>query len=198
MSYGAGLLMWHCFCDSKGILEQERAPARQSLLLAFVAHMATTYAGKTISSYLSSVRAWHLLHSIPWALEKKEMDIMLRAADKLTPATSRKKKCLPYTPSFISAIRQQLDLKQPLDAAIFACLVTCFYASARLGEFTVRTLNSFDPNKHITTQNLSYDQDQNSFKVTVLHLPTTKVAGNEGEDVYWATQDSDTDPTASE
>jgi hypothetical protein len=158
--------------------------------------MATAYAGKTISSYLNSVRAWHLLHSIPWVLDKREMDTMLRAADKLTPATSKKKKRLPYTPTFISAIRQQLDLERPLDAAVFACLATCFYASARLGEFTVRTLNGFNPNRHVTIRDLSYDQDRNDLKVTVLHLPTTKVAGNEGEDVYWATQDGDTDPTA--
>jgi hypothetical protein len=30
----------------------------------------------------------------------------------------------------------------------------------------------------------------------VLHLPRTKSAGNEGEDVYWASQNGDTDPTA--
>ena len=195
-SYGAGLLMWHCFCDSKGVPEEERAPAQQTLVSAFVAHMATAYSGKTIANYLSGVRAWHLLHSIPWALEKKEMEVMLRAAEKLTPASSKRKKRMPYTPAFISAIRQQLDLEQPLDAAVFACLTTCFYASARLGEFTVRTLSTFKPNKHVTTNNLSYDQDRNNLKVTVLHLPSTKVAGSEGEDVYWATQEGDTDPTA--
>ena len=32
--------------------------------------------------------------------------------------------------------------------------------------------------------------------VTVLHLPSTKVAGSEGEDIYWASQNSDTDPMA--
>ena len=45
----------------------------------------------------------------------------------------------------------QLNLEAPLDAAVFACLTTCFYASARLGEFMVRTLTGFNPNAHITT-----------------------------------------------
>ena len=121
---------------------------------------------------------------------------MLRAADKLTPATSKRKKRQPYTLGFISAIRQQLDLDRPLDAAVFACLTTCFYASARLGEFTVRTLNGFNPNTHITTRCLSHDQDRNNFRVTVLHLPTTKSAGAAGEDVYWAAQEGNTNPTA--
>ena len=195
-SYSAGLLMWHCFCNSKGVPEEERAPAQQTLVSAFMAHMATAYSGKTISNYLSGVRTWHLLHSIPWALEKKETEVMLRATEKLTLATSKRKKCMPYTPTFISTIRQQLDLEQPLDAAIFACLTMCLYASARLGKFTVCTLSTFKPNKHVTTNNLSYDQDMNNLKVTVLHLPSTKVAGSEGEDVYWAMQEGDMDPTA--
>jgi hypothetical protein len=84
LSYSAGLLMWHCFCDSKGLPEAERAPASQALLSAFVAHMASAYLGKTISSYLHGVRAWHILHGLPWVLEKGEMDTMLQAADKLT------------------------------------------------------------------------------------------------------------------
>jgi hypothetical protein len=195
-AYGAGLLMWHCFCDGRTIPEQERAPASQPLLSAFVAHMAAVYSGKTISNYLHGVRAWHVLHSIPWHLEKCKMDAMLRAADKLTPSSSKRKKRRPYTPDFIAAVKQQMNLKDPLDAAVFACLTTCFYASARLGEFTVRTLTSFNPNVHITTRNLSYEQDCNNLKVTALHLPRTKMAGTEGEDVFWATQEGDTDPTA--
>ena len=67
----------------------------------------------------------------------------------------------------------------PLNTAVLACLTTCFYALARLGEFMVQTLKSFSPNTHVTTQNLSYDQDCNRFKVTVFHLPTTKIAGQE-------------------
>ena len=195
VAYGAGLLMWHCFCDEKGASEEARAPATQSLISAFVAHLAAAYSGKTISGYLSGVRAWHTLHGLPWVLKNCEMDTMLRAANKLTPSSSKKKKRCPYTPDFILAVRGQLDLDKHLDAAVFACLTTCFYASARLGEFTARTISAFNPGTHITTQHLSYDQDRNGFKVTVLHLPRTKAAGNDGEDVYWASQEGGTDPT---
>src|ERR1700761_522524 len=109
----------------------------------------------------------------------------------------RRRRRVRHTPWFSS---QQSDKStiwmSPFDDAVFACLVTCFYASGRLGEFTVRTLNSFSPSTHITTKNLSYDQDRNGLNVTVLHLPRTKAAGAEGEDVYWASQNGDTDPTA--
>ena len=99
--YGSGLLMWHCFCDKKGVPKQQRAPALQDLLLAFVSHLAAMYSGKTISNYLSRVQAWHILHRVPWTLEKKEMNLMLRAVDKLTPDSVRRKKRCPYTPGFI-------------------------------------------------------------------------------------------------
>ena len=130
VSYGAGLLMWHCFCDAKGVPELGRAPATQALLSVFVAHLASAYSGKTIAGYLSGVRAWHILHGQPWMLEDREMETMLRAAAKLTPDTSKRNKRRPYTPAFMSAVRSQLDLDNPLDAAVFACLTTCFYASA--------------------------------------------------------------------
>ena len=113
--------------------------------------MATEYSGKTISNYLSGVRVWHILHRVPWTLEKKEMDLMLQAADKLTLDSTRRKKRRPYTPSFMEQIGQQLNLEEPLNTAVFTCLTTCFYASARLGKFTVRTLTSFNPNTHVTT-----------------------------------------------
>ena len=187
--------MWHCFCDEKGVPEENRVPATQALLSAFVAHLAAAYSGRTISGYLNGVRVWHILHGLQCALERREMETMLRAADKLTPSSSKRKKRQPNTPEFIAMVRAQLDLDKPLDAAVYTCLTTCFYASARLGEFTTRTLGSFNHNTHVTPQHLSYDQDRNRLKVTVLHLPRTKAAGNEGEDVYWATQEGDTDPT---
>ena len=104
VSYGAGLLMWHCFCNEKGVPKQGRAPATQALLSVFIVRLAMAYSGKTISGYMNGVWAWHILHGLPWALEKKEMDTMLRVAKKLTPNTSRRKKHCPYTSGFISAI----------------------------------------------------------------------------------------------
>ncbi|KAH9986510.1 hypothetical protein BJV77DRAFT_1028846 [Russula vinacea] len=152
-----GSLMWHCFCDDRAIPSKE-GPQPAKLYVSFVAHMASAY----------SVRAWHVLHSVPWQLNKIEMDTMLRAAEKLTPASSKRKKRRPYTPGFIVALKQQMNLEEPW--------------TPPLGEFTVRTLQTFDPNTHITTQNLAHDQDRNGLNVTVLHLPRTKMAGNEGED----------------
>ena len=121
------------------------------------------------------------------------MDTMLRAAEKLTPITSKRKPRKPYTPDFIATLHSHFDLSNPLDVAVFACLTTCFYASARLGEFVVRKLEGFDNGKSVSRKHLSHDQDRNGLKVTVVHLPRTKTSP-QGEDVFWAKQNGITDP----
>ena len=192
-SYGSGLLNFIVFCDKKNIPEADRAPASHVLLLSFVSTLAAAYSGSAISNYLYGIRAWHILHGVPWRLEKLEMDTILKAAEKLTPPSSRRKKRRPYTIDFILAVRQRLDLQKPLDASVYTCLTTCFFATGRVGEFTVPKLDGFVPETHVSKPRLSYDQSREGLKVTVLHIPHTKVA-HRGEDVCWAKQEGLTDP----
>jgi len=77
------------------------------------------------------------------------METLLVAATKVTPASSKHPKQCLFTPDYITKLKGQLKLDEPLDAAVFVCLTTCFYASARVGEFTVKCINGFDPTIHI-------------------------------------------------
>jgi hypothetical protein len=43
-----------------------------------------------------------------------------------------------------------MNLEDPKDAAIFACITTAFYSVAHLGELTVSAMKDFDPTKHVT------------------------------------------------
>ena len=194
-TYASGLLSWHAYCDTKSIPEVQRAPASPVLVTSFLASMAGLFSNKTLHNYVHGVRAWHILHGSAWNMNEGELKTMLKAAEKLTPASSRRKKRQPYTPEFMTAVKHQLNLEAPLDAAVFACLTTCFYAAARLGEFTVRHLDAFDPVLHVTPASLSTSRNREGDELTVLHLPRTKVSV-QGEDVYWAMQDGDTDPVA--
>ena len=124
-----------------------------------------------------------------------EMDTMLKAAEKMTPPSSRRKKRRPYTTDFMLAIRQRLDLQKPLDASVFACLSTCFFATGRVGEFTVPKLDGFNPEAHVSKAGISYDQSRDGQRVTVLRIPRTKMVP-QGEDVCWAKQDGLIDPDA--
>ena len=190
-AYGSGLLV---FCDTKSIPEDQRAPASSVLIAAFIASLAGSHSGSAISNYLYGICAWHTLHGAKWHLNDTEMAAVLKGADKMAPASSKRKKCRPYTIQFITTIRAQLNLEDPLDAAVFACLTTCFYAVARVGEFTVPRLDAFDPDRHVTTANLCKDANRNGVEVMVLHIPQTKVAPTEGEDVFWARQEGLSNP----
>jgi hypothetical protein len=194
-TYGTGLLVFHVFCDIKNIPESQRAPASGVLMSAFAATIAGAYSAKTISNYVSGVRAWHILNGIPWALNQQEMSALLRAADTVSPTSSRRKKRQPYTIDFITSIREKLNLEDHLDAAVFACLTTTFYSMARLGEFTVPRLTGFDPAHHVKRSDIRTAIDREGREVTAFKLPHTKSSAT-GEEVSWAVQEGLTDPHA--
>ncbi|KAF8172748.1 hypothetical protein BJ912DRAFT_837913, partial [Pholiota molesta] len=195
-SYGSGLLAWHVWCDSKQIPEDQRAPATQLLLSAFISAMAGAFSGKTIRNYVYGIRAWHVVHRLNWCPSDDELDLMLKAADRLTPATSKRKKRLPYTIQFILNLHAQMKADDPFDIAVFACLVCLFYSASRVGEFVVKRLNAFDESVHVSRKCLRRNQsDRSGKKVTVLFIPRTKSAP-QGEDVYWSAQTGLTDPEA--
>jgi hypothetical protein len=148
-SYGSGLLAFHVYCDLQNILEDQQAPVSHNLLSAFILSLAGAYSGVTISGYLAGLKAWHMLHSLVWQVKDREVELLLCAAEKMAPPSLKCPKRQPYTIPFIIVIRDQLDLCLPLHAAIFSCLTIAFYGMAHLGEVTVPTLKSFNPQTHI-------------------------------------------------
>jgi len=195
-SYGSGLLVYHVYCDRKEIPEEQRSPVSNLLLSAFIATLCGAYAGGTIANYVNGVRAWHIIHGLPWQRNKAETDALIKATKKLTPPESKKEKRQAYTTEYISQILQQLDTNNPADAAVHACLTTTFWASARVGETTVKKLDGFDPAKHATIANVKRVVDREGLEQTEIFLPWTKCAPT-GEPVCWARQDGPTDPQAS-
>ena len=101
--------------------------------------------------------------------------------------------CEPYTIDILTKLRNQLPLSDPINAAVFACLTTTFFATAQTGEFTVSNLKAFNPSTHITRNHVSIQHNRNGLQVTNFHIPHTKAA-LQGEDVNWAKQDGLADP----
>ena len=50
-TYGTGLLVFHVFCDKKGIEESQRTPCGQSLLSSFIATLIRDYSAPAIENY---------------------------------------------------------------------------------------------------------------------------------------------------
>jgi hypothetical protein len=71
-----------------------------------------------------------------------------------------------------------------------------FYCIARLGEFTVKTVKSFNSNKHISRRGVSEVTDCHGHPIMKFHIPSTKTAPIASEDTFWAEQDGPTDPKA--
>ena len=129
-------------------------------------------------------------------MDAAELSALLKAADKVTPPSARRSKRTPFTIDFITTIREKLDLTSPLHAAVFACLTTTFYTAARAGEFTIPRLNAFSPQLHITPGGVRTEVDRRGLRSTVFHLPSTKAAPVQGEDVSWCPQSGQTNPKA--
>jgi hypothetical protein len=192
-TYGAGLLVFHVFCDRRSTPESDRAPASPDLIKIFISSITGSYSAKTINNYVAGIRAWHKLHGLAWQLEEGDFDTLLRAAQKKAPPSSKRKQREPITPAYIERLRTHLDLTTPRHAAAYACLTTTFYAAARLGEFTTRNLKDFDPARHVKPSDVREESDRNGNTITIFSIPRTKTKIN-GEDVFWAAQEGTTDP----
>ena len=59
-TYSAGILVYHVYCNVRGLPEDQRAPASQHVITSFVASLAGSYSGSTINNYIHGIRAWHV------------------------------------------------------------------------------------------------------------------------------------------
>lgn len=193
--YGTGLLVFHVYCDSKDIPDEQRAPISPNLLATFLANCAGAYSGSTISNYATGLRAWHILHGMEWKISEAEYRALLEGAARLAPSSSKRPKRNPFTLEILERFHLCMDLNDPRDAAIFACLVCSFFSIARLGEFTVPAIAKFNPSLHITRHNVDFTQNHKNLPVIKFFLPTTKTAQG-GESVHCAPHPnaSPTDP----
>lgn len=194
-TYGAGLLVYHVFCDMRQLPEEQRAPAAPPLILAFISSLAGAYSGSTLSNYVCGVRAWHILHGMQWNMDDSQLKAALTGAGNLAPVTSKRAKRAPITVQLLVQLLEHLDRDVPLDAAIRSAITTIFYTAARSGEFTVPSLTAFNSKLHITPADVSTKEDRHGHKVTAYQLPRTKCSAS-GEEVSCASQDGPSYPKA--
>jgi hypothetical protein len=212
-TYGWGLLLWHVWCDSRRISEELRAPTTTQLVLAFVADLAGSYSKSAIHNAVAGVHAWHDLHGCKWKVcciysvhcygfalttvqvDERRLALMQKGAGEHVPATSKQEQRRPILLKDLEAIAGVVDQTKPADVAFFACLLTTFWGTARLGEFVVPSAIAFNPLKHVKPNNVKQTQDVNGLPVFEFHVPRTKVA-DDGEILCFAPRPGATDPYA--
>ncbi|KAF9439796.1 hypothetical protein P691DRAFT_768860 [Macrolepiota fuliginosa MF-IS2] len=186
--------MYHIYCDLEQIGEETCAPISSTLLTNFVTALAGSYSSSTISNYVSSIQAWHILHRLKWEIEDDILEVLLRGAQQAAPESSKKAKCLPFTPTIISTLHAQLNLTKHAHVAVYACLTAAFYSTAHLRELTVENLGAFHPSTHPWQADVHTVTDHQGLTSTVVHLPHSKASPiSAGEDIYWSSQTGITD-----
>ncbi|KAJ3964638.1 hypothetical protein EV361DRAFT_41971 [Lentinula raphanica] len=103
-TYGAGLLRWHQFCDGENIPDEMRMPAPEILITGFVASHAGSVTGSTIRSWLSGIRAWHIINQAPWP-ENSELLALARRSANVKGSHLRRTQRNPITLQHLLALR---------------------------------------------------------------------------------------------
>ena len=88
-TYGVGLLVYHIFCDSHHISEEDRSPASLILIITFISSYVGLYAGGTLANYVFAVQAWHILHRLTWNMVNFQVKAALTGAAILAPSMSK-------------------------------------------------------------------------------------------------------------
>jgi glutaredoxin 2 len=60
--YGQSLEAFHHFCNTEGVLMEQRLPANEFLLCAFAASRVDEIAGSTARRAMVAVKAWHVIN----------------------------------------------------------------------------------------------------------------------------------------
>lgn len=164
------------------------------VLQSFIAVLAGIYCASSITNYVSAIKAWHLIHGVAWDVNHLEIQSVIKGAKVMAPPPSTRAKREPMPVNYMVKLRPHFSDQTPLDVAVYACLTSAFWSTARLGELTVKNLQAFDPASHVKRSDLGERVDRNGFKTTVIHVPKTKSNPTTGEDLYWAKQAGDSDP----
>jgi hypothetical protein len=147
-TYGAGILRFNQFCDRWAIPESDRMPASYALLCAFIAEHKGSFAGGTIKSWLSGIRAFHLVNQAEWLGDNAWVKMARISANKEGSHHKHPRRA-PVSIEHLLALSRVIILSNPFHAAIWAVALTTFFGCRRLGETTVTTLRSFNGSLHV-------------------------------------------------
>jgi hypothetical protein len=174
-NYAAGLLRFHQYCNLHHISEGMRMPAPYFLLTVFIANWIGHVGGGTVKSWMSGLKAWHDINGAPWQGDNHWVELARCTANKEGMAFKREQRG-PVTMQHLVALRSELHIHAPFDAAIWAIACATFWGCRRLGETTVPSLADFDPKLHVTCGTVAKAiTTPDGTKAAAIPLPWTKI-----------------------
>lgn len=146
-TYASGILRFNQFCDKWNISENSRMPASYGLLCAFIGEHKGSVSGRTVRSWLSGIRAWHLANHAQWFGDDKWVQMARTSANK-EGAHHKRSLRAPVSIEHLLALRRAVSLSLPFHASVWAVALVSFFGCRRLGETTVPSSSAFDHRYH--------------------------------------------------
>ncbi|KAJ3563610.1 hypothetical protein NP233_g8831 [Leucocoprinus birnbaumii] len=194
--YGAGILRFTQYCDLLGISEENRMPCSISLISSFATKAAGFYSGKTVLSWLSGIRCWHVINQAPWHGDDPLVKLARSAAFKKGTSFQRPKRP-PVTIAHLRALGDSLDVSTPLHAAIWAVALVTFFGCRRLGETVVSGKGKFSPSFHVTRKAFPVVKPIRDGRFSAsFQIPWTKTTKHNGGTVVLTSRNDDLCPVA--
>ncbi|KAG2050396.1 DNA breaking-rejoining enzyme, partial [Suillus hirtellus] len=188
-NYGASLLRFHQYCNSRHIPEHHHMPASDFLLASFIASWAGKVAATTAQNWLAGLHFWHNLHSTPW-FRHSILHSATAGLTKVVPNSSRRPHHPPVTLEHMHALFCGLDLSNTFDVSVFTVACTAFWSCCRLGELIVVNTSLFNPSRHVSHSSpFACHSPPDGVKYSVLHIPWMKTSHIEGADIIISSLD---------
>ncbi len=124
-------------------------PASYALLCAFIGQYKGQVGGNAVKNWLSGIKAWHDVNGAPWYGHHRWVELA-RVSARKEGASHKRPLRAPVLIAHLKALREDLDLSKPRDAAVWAVASVTFWGCRRLGETVVAKVSDFDAAYHVT------------------------------------------------
>lgn len=127
-TYSTGLAKYHQYYDTIMLPEINHTPTSTTIIAGFVTYLSGAYSKTAITNFIAGVKAWHLINNLQYDVDDKLLQTLLRGAARVQPLPQPRHR--PLTTVELEKILKNLDISQHKQAAVAACLTTCFYSCA--------------------------------------------------------------------
>ncbi|QRV98326.1 hypothetical protein RhiJN_26345 [Ceratobasidium sp. AG-Ba] len=190
-NYSSAVKGYIDFCHTYGIPADQLFPAREPVICAFAASHAGAFTGSTAANHIAALKTTHALNNWPWEGGARLKHI-LRGVTNLAPRSSTKDPRPPVTIHMLRQLRSHLDLELPKDAAVFAMALVLFWGQSRLGEVAGQSRRNTTSKVLPTIRSIG--ERFTRLGSRELHLPRTKTAQRDGQNIILTRQEDDIDP----
>lgn len=167
------------FCEANNIPTQNRLPASEVLLCAFIA-TCTNRAPATLNNYVSGLRAYHIKHNLQWFGSTRLKYVREGMANSSPSQACIKAPRPPVTRAMLQTLHVNLNSSIPEEACILACADVAFWGQARLGELLLQAADPMPRRLPVPSFTEVKATSEDTLTVT---LPYTKVKKWSGENI---------------